>query len=513
MNFEHTKKTIIAFLPNAFAVSLTVMLDEIQIELNQGNRVILIGCERSINHCDYNITGSKYICIACNHCLKNAIKFLKGNFEYHSLKSFLLRDAKYPYTAFDENVHNMSSFKSLKYKEFEIGYSVAATYISVTRNHNPYFSNDFKRFIVQLYCDSAYVYDAGEILFGKWRPDKVLIYNGRLHTSRPILSLANTHKIPIEIIEVIGGYGNKPFEKVKFVNSLPHNIKTNTSLINEAWENITEDEIAKAKSFFENRRKGIEAGDKVYVKDQSVGLLPPQIDTTKNNIAIYVSSDDEMAAIGKEWEWDYFGGGQLNAIKRILELFKGNNNYHFFLRVHPNLKEIKYKYHTCYYTLDEKHNNLTIIHAKSPISTYALLDACNKVITFGSTVGAEATYWGKPSILIGKSMYMYLNATYNPQTENELLELLKDKNLKPKPVLGALKYGYYLNGRSGAKLDLFDCNKHRKAPMWLNHNLYLLNLDPERRLNFNTIINFFLFSSSRFVKNFILKKRIPTSEA
>ena len=30
MNSQHTKKTIIAFLPNAFAVSLTVMLDEIQ---------------------------------------------------------------------------------------------------------------------------------------------------------------------------------------------------------------------------------------------------------------------------------------------------------------------------------------------------------------------------------------------------------------------------------------------------------------------------------------------------
>jgi hypothetical protein len=92
--------------------------------------------------------------------------------------------------------------------------------------------------------------------------------------------------------------------------------------------------------------------------------------------------------------------------------------------------------------------NITVIPASSPISTYKLIDHCEKVIVFGSTAGIEANYWGKPVILLGGSLYHHLNVAYYPKNFIELDALLFAK-LDPKPRLGALKFGFYFFGERG----------------------------------------------------------------
>ena len=57
-------------------------------------------------------------------------------------------------------------------------------------------------------------------------------------------------------------------------------------------------------------------------------------------------------------------------------------------------------------------------------------------------MGAESCFWGKPVINLHKSEYYYLNVGYNPQTREELVQML-GADLTPKPKEGALKYGYY----------------------------------------------------------------------
>jgi hypothetical protein len=71
------------------------------------------------------------------------------------------------------------------------------------------------------------------------------------------------------------------------------------------------------------------------------------------------------------------------------------------------------------------------------------LDACEKVVVFGSTVGIEATYSRKPSILCGAAYYASLDAAYRPASHDEVITLI-DACLPPKPIIGALQYGFYL---------------------------------------------------------------------
>jgi len=86
--------------------------------------------------------------------------------------------------------------------------------------------------------------------------------------------------------------------------------------------------------------------------------------------------------------------------------------------------------------------NLTLIDSTSRISTYSLVDAVDRVVTFGSTVGIEATYWGKVSLLAGgPALYEHLDVVHIARTHDELLELVAAK-LDPKPIAAAVKYGY-----------------------------------------------------------------------
>jgi hypothetical protein len=68
--------------------------------------------------------------------------------------------------------------------------------------------------------------------------------------------------------------------------------------------------------------------------------------------------------------------------------------------------------------------------------------ACDKIITFGSTIGVEAAYWGKPSILLGRAHYEDLNCCYILQTYDVLFEMI-ERPLFSKPKMNAIMYGYW----------------------------------------------------------------------
>lgn len=89
---------------------------------------------------------------------------------------------------------------------------------------------------------------------------------------------------------------------------------------------------------------------------------------------------------------------------------------------------------------------LTVLPPESPHDSYALLRAADTVLSFGSTMGIEAVFWGKPSVLAGQSFYRGLGGTYEPTSHEALVELLT-RPLEPLDREAALKYGYYLSTR------------------------------------------------------------------
>ena len=224
-----------------------------------------------------------------------------------------------------------------------------------------------------------------------------------------------------------------------FSNTSIHDLKNTQQLILETWEKADpiEREVT-ARRWFETRMGGKMENWYSFLEKQ-VFELPDDWNNTKNNVLICNSSEDEFASLGEEWKNPLYKN-QTEGVFRIIRDALPLKNTHIYLRVHPHLAKVDNE--ELRSLLAFKSPNLTILPASSLISTYNLVRHASRVITFGSTIGMETTYMGKPSILAGKSFYHNMGGTYDPANHEELMELVS-KDLEAKPQEIAMKFAYF----------------------------------------------------------------------
>jgi hypothetical protein len=430
--------------------SLDHLLSSVQINeaikaASIGDEILFSYCDGVLSKCQVNTSGNPLICKLCRSNSKTILKNLPKSAKILPLKKRNRRIEGEIIKSFYFNT--IEELKSLNYKGVAIGYGALSYYISCTRNHNPELSINFRHFIYEIFAMSIDMIDQIQNIIENLEPSKIQLFNGRQFQTRPFMDLAVANQIPFICNEVKWDFiKNSGWKIVHFENTLPHDIENAYKRSLYAWENsklsIEERQIL-GQSFFEKRREGIPAGDKVFISEQQKNLLPDGFDPSKRNITIFNSSEDEFAALGAEFDTNKLFDSQLAGIEYILKEFKNNNDFVFYLRIHPNLAKIIYSYHTDIYDLQNKYSNLKIIPPESKVSTYSLIDYSEKIVVFGSTTGVEAVYWGKPVILLGTSFYKFHNICYQPNAKEEIKSLVLTK-LEPKEKLGAIIYGHYI---------------------------------------------------------------------
>jgi hypothetical protein len=89
------------------------------------------------------------------------------------------------------------------------------------------------------------------------------------------------------------------------------------------------------------------------------------------------------------------------------------------------------------------------------VSSYDLVRQAHGVITSGSTIGVEAVYLKKSSILIGDAFHKYMGITINPTSIRELADLINHSTQitnSKKSFNAALRYGYF-HSQGGLKFN------------------------------------------------------------
>lgn len=422
---------------------LGVMLDEALEAQIRGEDILWVTCDPSMQICSFNCLGNAGLCHKCMFYEKVGRKKVSSGVRHQKISDFIRGTMVKEVDNLDFQYENLEDICNLEYDHIPIGYIALSTYISLTRNLHPRLDQEFRKYFDSLLKVGVKLILAFDALLNNYKPERVYLFTGRVIQTRPALELTLKKGIELFCMETYSPEGIGRFRKQIFINSMPHSILKNEEMMEEMWKK-TEIKLAEkekiGRSFFEKRRQGIEAGDKVYTGHQRLGLLPIDWDVQKENIVIFNSSEDEFAAIGKEWSNKLYPL-QIDGVKAIAEHYINDSGKHFYLKIHPNLIFVKYKYHMDLYKL--QYPNLTIIQADSNISTYSMIDAADKVVVFGSTVGIEAAYWKKPVLLLGPSMYQNLGVTYNAFTENQLWSFLDKSDLPPLYNENILKYGYY----------------------------------------------------------------------
>ena len=434
---------------------------------NEGHTIYFLYCNGLMTQCFENIVGNEALCYMCKSNFRKESKRFEDKINFVPLSDLI--DNNFVSHIYEQkfNYQSVEDIKKLEYKNINIGLGALSGYITKSRNLNPLIDDNFRIFFDQNLYNSIITTESVFNAIEKYKPDHIVLYNGRFSDSKPIWQIAEKLNIPYTTLEAV--YGVNKNYKAKYENSTAHSIDNNTKLINYFWDNSDLSFDAKYKIgslFFERRKNAIYAGDKIYTKNQTYNLLPDNWDNTKKNIVIFNSSEDEFAAIGGEYEKYQLFNSQLEGIQFIKNTLKDNSELNITLRIHPNLSEVQYSYATDLLKLSS--DNFNVINGNSKVSSYALLDNADIIIVFGSTIGIEAVYWNKPTILLNGAMYYKLDCCYIPASTDELISLIKSE-LKPKNNIQAIKFGYYFVNEEREGHSVHDYS-------WSNKEVRLLNM-------------------------------------
>jgi len=445
------------------ANNLPVLLDEAMEYLEDpANTVWFVTCAGEIRPCLSNAEKSPIRCMECKLSSRLLVRQVKHpNFVHKELSSFTneaitnrVKGQRFKYDSLDE-------VKSICHDGVNIGLGVVSSYVTMTRNLMPEMNSANRSFIEDSLRAAALLVEITNQMIDTFQPDVLCLFNGRFNGLRPVMETSLNRRIKTTILECTFSTRIERQRKVRFIDQLPHDIDNGTMLIEENWKTYSADnKESVAAEFYVKRRNGEMASDNVYTGDQDKRKLPVDWDPKKRNFVIFNSSEDEFFSVGESFDRHKLFANQIDGIRYLIQKTAHDPTIHYYLRIHPNLRSIKFSYHTILREAFVDYPNLTVVPADSPISTYELINRGEKVFVFGSTAGVEACYWGKPVVLMGPAYYMYLDVAYRAKTLDELDELIFE-TLEPKPQLGTLKYALFLFGERGVRSKYVDFDYRR----------------------------------------------------
>ncbi|MDH5368440.1 MAG: hypothetical protein OEW99_00325 [Gammaproteobacteria bacterium] len=412
-----------------------------------GDSVRVIQCTGNLPNCHWNLNHRNSKCALCCSKFKNGWDILNpgGNVELKTFPSNTRMDPALP-LEFD----SVDDINMYQHDKENIGFGVTASLVSILRDHR----FDTKKHYAEVnhtLSTAIQVYDTLKHEIEGFGPDKVFFFNGRIATHLPAKLLCK--KLGIEYCSYEVSRKKNCYRL--FDNKTAHDVITHEEVNQFQLSWRPENEIIGKTILQQMRAGGPLEKTRVYTQDQRKGVLPEGFNPNKRNIAIFTGTIDEYAGIenakNKIYKPDETAG-----VCRILESFEFDSDYFFYLRVHPHMKEVPSTIAqlTDIRRLSTEFNNVHVIWPEEIIDSYALMDACEKIVTFGSTVGIEATYWGKPSVLADHATFENFNYAYKPDNHDELVKLLKD-NLTPLPADLALKVVFLMSFDDGIPYKYF----------------------------------------------------------
>jgi hypothetical protein len=400
-----------------------------------GDDTTYVYCERGPAYCDMNIGAGPLVCLSCR--TKNRIG--RSRLGLHGAAKILQVDDLSKPFAPDQvpEFKTIGDLKSFTWNGFDVGMGVASTLIWVRRDPRVDVIRERKT-IVNLAARSISLFAGFQDYLDEEKPDVVYVFNGRFSLCRAVVCACKMKNVTFKVHE--RGSSIDKYELT--TNALPHNIEPFQRKMLLAWQEA--DPVKRkaiAEDFYLARQRGVIQSWYPYTDKQDKKRLPVSWNSECKNIVIFNTSEDEVAAIGKEWENDIYAN-QTEGIVEIVNSLADVPDTVLYLRLHPNLKGVDNQDIRRLNSLESA--IFHVIPADSPVSSYELMSKADLVITFGSTAGIEAAFMGKPSMLLGKCCYMGFDCVYSPKNHGEAIALCK-RNLPPLDSESALIYGYYMN--------------------------------------------------------------------
>jgi len=286
---------------------LGIELEIIEKEISENNDVKVLYCKSNLESCFFNASHNLLACSICEGRTKvfyDKIGFPKNNL-------IPLKTIVSDFSLIE--IKNIDDVFSIIYKGYDIGRGIAASYISTRRNYE-YQEEDFE-FIKEMAKMCANMVENIESQIAEFQPDKIILFNGRFAEQNAIIEVCETKKVDYYTFERSSAKGKFKF----FKNMLPHSLSFRWKELQRVKDIANTNDLKKIGSkWFEDRLSGGTGIVQKYLSKQEKGSLPSSFDMGKENIAIFVASEDEHAAV-KEHQSELFKTQNV-AINKIINL-------------------------------------------------------------------------------------------------------------------------------------------------------------------------------------------------
>lgn len=491
------------FYPSALTIpNFEILVNELEERLSKDEDCTIIQCDGSLKYCESNPYGSSYVCKLCKSNFSNKINRLERRFDNLSVvqsSKIISKENQDRIVLENESLigANIGVIQQMDYLGTNIGYGAFSTYVQRSKNTVLVKENDSR--LLQNYLYGARVAVLlGNILVSD-NYSRLIIYNGRLHTLRPIYYIFKNQNALVDILEVIDGRNGKPFRRQIYEARTPFSRKDFADCIEDNWQLHDKSErVLIGEKFFSDKFEGVPVLDKSYINDDFIeaeGYLNRR-DSLK--FVVFNSSPDERASLGEDWEWEFEGeSDQSKVVRLILDgLTASGMDFELVFRAHPNMSNYKGSELSTIATYVDKYSSFQYISPDERVNSYSLIQKADLVLTFGSTIGVEAAYMGKKSVVIGKSFYDYLNIAVNVRDVSGILEVAfadHDRQVNE----DVLKWGLYYASRRLNVTDNVYCNPlnvqgRTGSKLLIRHfyKIYVRNILISKLVNFlKTYIN------------------------
>lgn len=419
------QKTVI-FLPSALTESFEIVLGRVADLVKQGRELELIYCDGAIRGCVANSVGLKSTCRHCRLVRDRAISELAPEARKIPLDSYKNRSV---------NCLPDASIKA------SLASSVESTMLTFYRRNAgsfaPWDPRDmiFSHVRTQFLKYSQFIYECVLGYIAASNSNRIEFFNGRILPNFAVREAVVASGKEYAVIEV-AGYQR---QLVMVNNSMIHDFDYRQRALKQFIESGKAD-LFLGRKFFDDRRQGIATDTISFTATQRSGLIDYD---EKPILAVFTSSTDEFDFLGDQW-FTQASKDPASFIVRVAELV--GDNYRVVVRMHPNqagdytgaAKRMQLELSQC--------ELVELITPQDPQSTYELIDKSALVLSFGSSVGIEATYSAKPSILAGRAVWDFLDVAYYV-TKPEDVKALVGAGLKEKKKDEALTIAsYYMIG-------------------------------------------------------------------
>lgn len=283
------------------------------------------------------------------------------------------------------------------------------------------------------------------------RYQALIVFNGRFACLKGAVDAASAAGVPVWYQErgsSLARFSLRPFQ--------PQDRLALQEEMLQLWEAVGDGLAAhsQAAAFFTERRAGSTRQWLSFTDHQQTGHAAAVLAAARASapsgrvITFFAGSDDECVSVD-----DVYGRdprpwvNQAEALQALVRV-AAPLGHAVVVRCHPHLQHKhdgeRQRWDQLTVLSADARRTVRVVASDSAVSSYELIDGSDLIASYGSTVGIEAVFWGKPSLLLGNSFYDRLGATLLQPDGWEALE--RDLRHFPSYAVdrfSALPYGYY----------------------------------------------------------------------